>query len=162
MLQESHRRPLVWVYGNHDKLLKLEDEGAIRFVERWQIGCRLLIIHGDGMDRLMPKHRLFKAAFKGLHWVRARLGFKRMHVAQYAKRWGPLYRVLNRHVAGNALGAAARLGFAAVTCGHTHAAMETERDGRRYFNTGSWTEEPLHYLQVDAASIQLQQYNGVS
>ena len=31
-------------------------------------------------------------------------------------------------------------------CGHTHAAMDLERQGYRYFNTGSWTEKPLHFL----------------
>ena len=160
LLQESYHRPLIWVYGNHDKRLKLKDEAQIRFVERWHIERRLLIVHGDGLDQLMPKHGLFKVVFRGVHWLRARLGFERVHVAQYAKQWDRLYRVLNSHVARNALAVATRLDFAAITCGHTHAAMEVEQNGRRYFNTGSWTEEPLHYLQVDAHRIQLYRFNG--
>ena len=72
-----------------------------------------------------------------------------MHVAQYAKKWGALYRVLNDHVAGKAIRLAETHGFAAITCGHTHSAMDLERDGRRYFNTGAWTEEPHYYLRVE-------------
>ena len=158
LARESQERPVIWVYGNHDAGLVLDDPGQIRFAQHWEIGMRLLIVHGSDFDEIMPRHGLFKALFHLLHDLRALLGFRRVHVAEYAKRWEFLYRVLNDHVAHNALRAAASRGFEAVTCGHTHSPMQMERDGRRYYNTGAWTERPLHYLEVDAAGIALRVY----
>ena len=65
-------------------------------------------------------------------------------------------RMLSEHVANNALSSAREQGFGAVVCGHTHAPMDIERQGLRYFNTGSWTESPLHFLEVAPDNIILQ------
>jgi len=160
LVQESYRRPLVWVYGNHDAKFVLEDPGRIQFVDRWECGRRLLVVHGDGLDRLMPRHEVFKWVFRRFHRLRVVLGFRNVHVAEYAKKWAFLYRVLNEHVARNALRAAANLGFVAVACGHTHAPMDLQRNGRRYLNTGAWTEKPLHFLEVNGEEISLRVYEG--
>jgi hypothetical protein len=37
--------------------------------------------------------------------------------------------------------------------------MRVERDGRIYFNTGAWTEEPVHYLAIGPDAIGLLAYN---
>jgi hypothetical protein len=103
----------------------------------------------------MPRHGLFRAVFKILHRCLILAGFPNVHVALYAKKWGFLYRVLNDHVAGKAIREAEARGFAAITCGHTHAAMELKRAGRRYLNTGCWTEEPHYYLRVQGERVDL-------
>ncbi|MFH1570111.1 MAG: hypothetical protein ABIL09_19115 [Gemmatimonadota bacterium] len=149
---------MVWVYGNHDEDLELERTGRIQFAERWELGRHLLVLHGDELDAVMPRHGLFKAAFKLLHKARIALGFPDVHVAHYAKKWGYLYRVLNQHVARKAVRAAAALGFDAVTCGHTHAAMDIQVEGRRYLNTGAWTEQPHHYVRVEGSTVELCTY----
>ena len=148
LVAESYERPVVWVHGNHDESVALDDPGRIQFVRRWAVDDTLLVLHGDQLDGIMPRHGLFRLFFKKLHRLRIRLGFADVHVAHYAKRWSLLYRVLNEHVARRAIDAARREGFGAVTCGHTHAPMEWERDGHRYLNTGAWTEEPNHYVSV--------------
>ena len=158
LVEESSQRSVVWVYGNHDADVALEDPGQIRFVHHWEIGTRLLVVHGDDLDELMPRHELFKNLFKLLHRCLVVLGSKKVHVAAYAKRWSFLYRVLSEHVANNALRAARSRGFVDVACGHTHAPMVVTRDGTRYFNSGAWTEEPLHYLVVDGADVELRVY----
>lgn len=161
LADESRQRPLVWVYGNHDAGFAPADPGRIEFVQRWEVGGQLLVVHGDRLDSVMPRHRLFRALFKVFHRLRIRLGFPDVHVAQYAKRWGLLYRVLNLHVAHRAMDTAAREGFAAITCGHTHAPMDLVRQGQRYLNTGAWTEEPHHYLAVCDGRMDLRVYpNG--
>ena len=66
--------------------------------------------------------------------------------------------VLNEHVARNALRVAQQEGVEAVVCGHTHAAMAIERQGRCYFNTGAWTEKPLHFLEVAPDRMALHIY----
>ena len=158
LIQESFQRPIIWVLGNHDAEVARENSGRIRFVPHWQIGQRLLVVHGSELDELMPRHELFKRVFKLLHRLRLALGFRKVHVAAYAKKWAFLYRVLNDHVANNALCVARSRGFQAVACGHTHAAMEMEHDGMRYFNSGAWTEEPLYYVVIDEGDIDLRTY----
>ncbi|MBI2503710.1 MAG: metallophosphoesterase [Candidatus Latescibacteria bacterium] len=158
LVAESHQRPLVWVYGNHDENFTLEDAGRIRFARHWAIDQRLLIVHGDDLDEVMPRHQFFKRIFKLVHRLRIKLGFPDVHVAQYAKKWGLLYRVLNRHVARKALRVARSQGFAAVTCGHTHAAMDLKEGEVRYLNTGAWTEEPHHFIAVTPEEIRLCAY----
>jgi UDP-2,3-diacylglucosamine pyrophosphatase LpxH len=155
LVAESYRRPLVWVYGNHDEDLVLPDAGQIHFARHWAIGRRLLVVHGDALDEVMPRHQCFKQLFRMLHRLRVRLGFPDVHVAQYAKKWGLLYRVLNQHVAHKALRVARAQGFAAVTCGHTHSAMDLQEEGVRYLNTGAWTETPHHFIAVTPDEIRL-------
>jgi UDP-2,3-diacylglucosamine pyrophosphatase LpxH len=163
LVAESRRRPVIWIHGNHDESFGLDDPGGIQFVRRWEVDGVLLVLHGDQLDGVMPKHGLFKAFFKKFHRLRVRFGFPDVHVADYAKRFGLLYRVLSKHVARRALDAARREGFRAVTCGHTHAPMEWERDGHRYLNTGAWTETPNHYVAVteDGSRVELRVFaNG--
>ena len=159
LVSESHNRSVVWVYGNHDAQFILADKGEIQFADSWTIARRLLVVHGDRFDRLMPKHGLFKWLFRRYHRLLVRLGFRNMHVAEYAKKWALFYQVLNEHVARNALRAAREQGLTAVVCGHTHSPMDIERKGLRYFNTGSWTEKPLHFLEVSPDDIALQRYD---
>ena len=90
-----------------------------------------------------------------IHRLRVKLGFPDVHVAQYAKKWGLLYRVLNQHVARKALRVARSQGFAAVTWGLTHSAMDLREGEVRYLNTGAWTEEPRHFITVTPDEIQL-------
>ena len=162
LVAESYQRPVVWVHGNHDESVALDDPGRIQFVRRWTVDDTLLVLHGDQLDGIMPKHGLFKSVFKKFHRLRIRLGFPDVHVAHYAKRWSFLYRVLNEHVARRAIDAARWEGFCTVTCGHTHAPMELDREGHRYLNTGAWTEEPNHYVSVtEGGQIKLQVFpNG--
>jgi UDP-2,3-diacylglucosamine pyrophosphatase LpxH len=163
LVDESQRRDLVWIHGNHDESVDLTETGRIRFARRWQVEDRLLVVHGDQLDGVMPKHGLFKRVFKKVHRLRIRLGFPDVHVAHYAKRFPLLYRVLSDHVARRAIDAARQEGFAAVTCGHTHDPMERELDGRRYLNTGAWTEEPHHYVAVTDEAVQLKVFaNGTT
>ncbi len=156
--RESQSRLVIWVHGNRDAQFKLAAPGQIRFVDSWRLNERLLVMHGHRLDRLMPRHSAFKWAFRCLHRCRIWLGGRDAHVAEYAKKWPLLYRVLNEHVARNALRVAQQEGVEAVACGHTHAAMAIERQGRRYFNTGAWTEKPLHFLEVAPDRMALHTY----
>ncbi len=158
LVGESQSRPVIWVYGNRDAEFKLADSGQIRFVDSWRLDRRLLVIHGHRLDRLMPRHSAFKWVFRRFHRCRIWLGGRDAHVAEYAKKWPLLYRVLNEHVARNALRVAQQEGVEAVVCGHTHAAMAIERQGRRYFNTGAWTEKPFHFLEVAPDRMALHTY----
>lgn len=146
--EESFRRRVVWVYGNHDEGFRLDDPGRIEFQPSFSIGKRLFAAHGYDFDNVMPRHRVFVALFRILHRTRLALGAEAVHVAQYAKKWKVLYKILIENVLENALEFAQENGYEAVACGHTHFAQDTTMEGIRYFNTGAWTERPVFCLQV--------------
>jgi UDP-2,3-diacylglucosamine pyrophosphatase LpxH len=151
--QQSRIRPVVWVTGNHDDGYALENPGEIRFVRGFDFGKRLYVAHGHDFDNVMPYHRTFIRLFRTLHLLRMTLGCEAVHVAQYAKKWGLLYGVLRRNVLMNAVEFARENGYAAVTCGHTHYPEERAVNGIRYFNTGSWTEQPSYCVRVTDEEI---------
>ncbi len=158
IIAESSRRSVIWIYGNHDADFRTEDVGEIQFLREWNIGHQLLIVHGHKLDNVMPNHPVFKWFFRRFHDLCVMFGLRDMHVAQYAKRWPRLYKVLNNRVARNGIKFAKSKGFSAIVCGHTHFALDDNNSDVRYLNTGSWTELPLYYLSVDSDNIVLHEW----
>ena len=158
--EESFRRTVVWVSGNHDETYRMPEPGRIEFRATYNVGARLFVAHGYDFDNVMPYHRLFVKLFRAMHAVRVFLGAESVHVAHYAKKWPILYRVLLKGVLMNAVEYAKENGYQAVTCGHTHFAEDVVMDGIRYVNTGAWTELPVYYLLADDQDIKLHEYRG--
>ena len=146
--QLSNRNRVVWIRGNHDNGYFPRGLGKIQFKRYHSINDRLLIVHGDDFDEIMPRNQVFIKAFKFMHNVRVKLGAKPVHVAHYAKKWEFLYGVLRRNVMMNAVKCARENGYEAVTCGHTHYPEDRVFNNIRYVNTGAWTESPVFYLGV--------------
>ena len=107
----------------------------------------------------MPRNQAFMKAFLLMHNLRVKLGAKPVHVANYAKKWEILYKVLRRNVMMNAVNCAMENGYEAVACGHTHYPEDTVFNGVRYINTGAWTESPACYLLVTAEQMTLKRTN---
>ena len=146
--QASYRQRVVWVRGNHDNGYLPTEFGEVHFKSFYDIKHRLLIVHGDDFDEIMPRNQTFMKAFKLMHNLRVTLGAKPVHVAHYAKKWEIFYTVLRKNVMMNAVNCAIENGYEAVTCGHTHYPEDTVFNGTRYINTGAWTELPTCYLLV--------------
>ena len=159
---ESYERQIVWVHGNHDAWHILPDPAQITFAEYFSVEDRLLIMHGHTFDDLMPKSRPFMKLFLRWHQLRLWCGAQPRHVADYAKRWPSLYRVLTQHVMRNAVRAAKLEGFSAITCGHTHYPEALSCDGVQYLNTGSWTETPNFYVAMTPHTLELRQAEPLS
>ena len=151
----SHRQRVVWVRGNHDNGYIPRGFDKVEFRRFHTIGHRLLIVHGDDFDDIMPKCKAFIKVFKLMHDLRVKLGAKPVHVAYYAKKWERFYRVLCKNVMINAVNCALENGYEAATCGHTHYPEDTVLNGVRYVNTGAWTESPVFYLLVTPGEIAL-------
>jgi len=161
--EQSFQRRVIWIYGNHDEDFRMAEPGRIEFLRHLELGARLMIVHGDDFDLVMPNNLWFIRLFKFCHRIRLRFGAAPVHVAEVAKRWTPfLYWVLTEQVKKNAVACAVNGGFSAITCGHTHYPEDSVCEGVRYINTGSWTEEPLHYLTVNTNEIRLIAYNDES
>ena len=151
----SHRQRVVWVRGNHDNGYIPRGFEEVEFKRFHTIGHRLLIVHGDDFDDIMPKCQAFIKAFKLMHDVRVKLGAKPVHVAHYAKKWAFFYKVLCKNVMINAVNCALENGYETATCGHTHYPEDTVFNGTRYVNTGAWTESPACYLLVTPDQMAL-------
>lgn len=154
---ESFKREVIWTRGNNDRRLALTDPGNIQLVDDYAIGKRLYIAHGHRFDILMPTARVFLIPIRLLHDAVAKLIGSDRHVAQNAKRFSRLYRVLCNHVAGNAVRYAKEHGYEAVTCGHAHYAEDRDVAGVRYLNTGCWTEPNTALVVVDDEKIDYRQ-----
>lgn len=151
----SCRQRVVWVQGNHDKGFVTKGFGKVNFKSVYSIGNRLLIIHGYDFDEIMPRNQGFLKTFRVMHNLRVKLGARPVHVAEYAKKWKILYKVLRKNVMTNAVNCALENGFQTVVCGHTHYPEDRVYNGIRYINTGAWTEFPAFYLQVNGSAMSL-------
>jgi len=155
--EESYRREVIWIHGNNDRRLKLGDPGEIKFARDYAIGKRLYITHGDRFDWMMPSLRVVLIPVRLVYGILAYFKKSKMHVAEYAKRFSGMYRVLCRHVTWNAVRYARKHGYEAVTCGHTHFVEDRMVKGIRYLNTGCWTECGLvAVVVVDEDGVCLQ------
>ena len=54
---------------------------------------------------------------------------------------------------------ARRKGCHAVCCGHTHLPAALTDGPVHYFNSGSWTEKPCHYLTVRDGGVEVHAYD---
>jgi len=150
----SHEQ-VIWIEGNHDEGYRPEAPGNIQFVNSYAIGKRLFISHGDTFDTVMPRNRWFIKIFRFFHKLRMQLGADPVHVADYAKKFKPLYNFLRKKVMNCAVEQANIQNFEAVACGHVHFAEDTLCEGIRYINLGAWTESPCYCLLVDEEKMKL-------
>ena len=160
--QVSYRQRVVWVRGNHDNGYIPRGFSKVDFRALHHIERRLLIVHGDDFDEIMPRNRVFMKVFRLMHDLRVKLGAKPVHVAGYAKKWKAFYKVLRKNVRMNAVNCALENGYEAVTCGHTHYPEDRILNGIRYINTGAWTESPAYYLLVTDAEMHLKSIDDSS
>jgi len=152
---ESQRRRVIWIVGNHDERFMNTPRGRIEFMPCYSIGKRLVVTHGSEFDGIRRRAFIFYVVFRSFHHLRMALGAPQVHVAFYAKRWPKLYNVLRDHVARRAVRYAKKNGYGTVICGHIHCAEDNACDGIRYINTGTWTEDPAHYVLIDDDRIEL-------
>ncbi len=153
--QASFRQKVVWIRGNHDNGFSPEGFGKVHFKRLHTIDHKLLIMHGDEFDGIMPRNQTFMKVFKLMHDLRIKLGARPVHVANYAKKWKAFYRVLCKNVMMNAVHCAMKNDYAAVICGHTHYPEDRIFNGIRYVNTGAWTESTASYFLVTAGEMTL-------
>ena len=153
---ESRRRRVVWIEGNHDEDGgRLPAQGRFEIVPHLVVDRTIYIAHGDRLETVMRRHRLFRRGFRLLHGLRVRLGAHPVHVAEYAKRWPFLYNVLRRNQRDNAGACAREHGCSAIVTGHVHFAEDTMTQGIRYLNCGCWTESPNFCVRIEGPRIEL-------
>jgi len=156
--RQSYLRKVVWLRGNHDNCSVIRDRGEILFARSHTISKRLMITHGNELDKAKPLIHLFIRPFKYIQFMRIRAGLKPVNVARLAKKVEPFYRLYRWKLMHDAVGFARKNGFEAITCGHAHHPEDRVIQGVRYINTGAWTDYPVFYLLVNEKEITLNRY----
>lgn len=161
-MSEEDERRIIILSGNHDEKIVLPEKGQIEFADFWIIAENAtLITHGASFDNVMPYNRWFLTLFKALHRLRVWLGCDPVHVAEYAKKWKPLYNYLRRTVRKNAVEHCLENGWTTVVCGHLHYPEIYQHSDVCYVNTGSWTESPPRYACLNSTEeCRLIAYHG--
>ena len=162
IIEESNRRNVIWVSGNHDENISIENMGAVHFKSSHNIDNRLAIIHGHDFDNVMPYNEWFINCFKFFHDLRIKVGAPPIHIAEYAKNWSFLYKYLRKNVLMNAIEYCKEKKFQAITCGHVHFAEDVTVDGIRYINSGAWTEQPIFCVKVNSQKITLENVDDIN
>jgi len=157
--QESFRRNIVWIRGNHDDCSLLRDRGRIHFKRIHTVDKRLLITHGNELDKTKARIQQFLRAFKLIQFILVKSSLKPVNVAHLASKFEPFYRLYRRKLMRDAVRFARKNGFEAITCGHAHHPEDRVFQGVRYINTGAWTDYPVFYLLVNEKEISLNRFD---
>jgi UDP-2,3-diacylglucosamine pyrophosphatase LpxH len=164
---------LLFIPGNHDASLAMFAEvlnGQLEvhreWVHRTARGQRLLVIHGDQFDGIIPcapwltrlGDALYYATVAFSHMVnnaRRAVGKPYWPVVERIKLGiGPSIRYIERFEQVAAKHARAQ-GYDGIVCGHIHRANLRDIDGTVYCNTGDWVESCSALIETLDGELQL-------
>ena len=154
---------VIWVEGNHDQGLS-DVMSHLVGVEVYQEyvwhygGRRHLAIHGHQFDRVGFNNVRLSYLGTLLYLQLQRMDFKGKPIARMIDRLNTNWLRMSEKVASGALFHARLKNVDRIFCGHTHAAMERERDGVCYYNSGGWVDSRLTYITIDADGVQIREY----
>jgi UDP-2,3-diacylglucosamine pyrophosphatase LpxH len=172
---------LIYIPGNHDASLSMLAEvlhGQLEVHREWVYrtarGQRLIVIHGDQFDGVVPCAPWLNRLGDALYYVMVALNhgvnnFRRLvgkpywpFVERIKLGIGPSVRYIERFEKV-AAGHARKEGYDGVVCGHIHRANLCEIDGAMYCNTGDWVESCSALIETLDGQLQLLRWpNGLS
>jgi UDP-2,3-diacylglucosamine pyrophosphatase LpxH len=164
---------LIYLPGNHDAslavlagMLRGQFEVHREWVHRTARGERLLVLHGDQFDGIVPCPRWLTrlgdallnttvAVSHGVNNVRRMLGKPYWALAEHLKL---SFSASVRYIAAfEQLAArhAAASGYDGVVCGHIHRANLCRIEGTLYANSGDWVESCSALIETHQGELQL-------
>jgi len=154
---------VVWVEGNHDHGLSqvMSHLVGIRVFDEYQWefdGIRHLAIHGHQFDRFVVNNRFFSNFLTWFHLQLQRFAFGKQQVVGFLERFDTAWLRLSTKVCAGAMAHARLRDARRVFCGHTHEAMQIQKQGVDYFNTGSWTQPNATYVTVDKEGVRIHEF----
>ncbi len=156
---------VVWVEGNHDQGLAtlMSHLVGVRVYQEYSWtydGLRHLAIHGHQFDRFVINQQAINKFGTLLYLYLQKIDSERKRFSRLLDMLNTRWARLSPKVCQGALEYARRKGFDRVFCGHTHVALEAERDGVRYFNSGSWVGAQPTFITVGQEGVQIHRYAG--
>lgn len=154
--EESERRKIIWVRGNHDEHFKLENPASIEFTDKHIVDDDILIRHGHESDSIRTFFWPLIHVMYHLHRLRLWLGLSELSTSSFAKQVAFLYKPYKELFIRNALRYAERTGYKTVILGHIHSTDDRQVNGIRYLNTGSWIEPDISYAKIEDGKVTLE------
>jgi UDP-2,3-diacylglucosamine pyrophosphatase LpxH len=152
---------VVWVRGNHDGPADIISHiVGVDILDEYVYDngqVQLLILHGDQFDTFTTAYPLLTEVACGVfYYIQKYMPHRAARwIRRISKRWqrnSPL-------IESRAIEYAQGRGFRFVTCGHTHLALESEHDGVRYINSGTWTDyPPCPFVVVQGSEVRLEHW----
>ena len=164
---------LVYIPGNHDaslamlaEMLQGQFEVHREWVHRTARGQRLLVMHGDQFDGIVPVPGWLGRLGDALYEVTVVMNNGLNNVRRLFKRpYWPLAERIKLNIAASvryinsfehiAAGHARSEGYDGVVCGHIHRANLRKIDGTLYCNTGDWVESCSAVVERMNGELQL-------
>ena len=154
---------VVWVEGNHDHGLSevMSHLVGIKVYQEYvwdYAGKRYLAIHGHQYDSFLSSNAALSSLGEWIYMHLQKLDSKSKLISRFLDRQNSRWMRLSPRVAAGALAYAKLKGADVVFCGHTHLAMQAERKGIRYYNSGCWSTEDPTYITVDELGVRIHDY----
>jgi UDP-2,3-diacylglucosamine pyrophosphatase LpxH len=164
---------LVYIPGNHDASLAMlapmlqgQFEVHREWVHRTARGERLLVLHGDQFDGVLPGPRWLTHLGDALHGAMVRVSHSVNNVRRaLGKPYWPLAERLKLSIGTSlryieqfeqhAAAHARHLGYDGVVCGHIHRANLCRIAGTLYGNTGDWVESCTALIESERGVLEL-------
>lgn len=164
---------LIYIPGNHDaslamlaQMLQGQFEVHREWVHRTARGERLLVLHGDQFDHLMPCSRWLSRVGDLLHGATVRLSHTVNNLRRLIGRpYWPFAERLKLSVGASlryieqfeqlAARQAAAQGYDGVICGHIHRANLRRIGPVLYCNTGDWVETCSALIESERGELKL-------
>ncbi len=164
---------LIYIPGNHDaslamlaQMLQGQFEVHREWVHRTARGERLLVLHGDQFDDVLPCPRWLTCLGDALHGANVRLSHCINNLRRSLGR--PYWPIAER--VKLSIGASVRYieqferlaahharaqGYDGVICGHIHRANLCHIEGTVYGNTGDWVESCSALIESERGELSL-------
>ncbi|HXW93174.1 MAG TPA: metallophosphoesterase [Terriglobales bacterium] len=156
---------VVWVEGNHDHGLTdvMSHLVGLRVYQEyvWEYGgLRHVAIHGHQFDRLLANRLRLHYVATLLYLQLQKIDGKRKAFTRLIDRLNTRWLRLSSKVASGALFHARLRKADRIFCGHTHVAMQVERDGIHYYNAGGWVDENPAYITIGRQGVEIHAYRN--
>jgi len=154
---------VVWVEGNHDHGLAniMSHLVGVRVYQHytWDYrGQRHMAIHGHQFDGFQVNNLRLSRWGTSLYLQLQKLDFKNKPIARLIDRLNTRWLRMSSKVSAGAIAFAKHHEAQRIFCGHTHQALQAERDGIAYYNSGGWVDYRLTYLTIDETGVQIHDY----
>jgi len=155
---------VVWVEGNHDHGLTdiMSHLVGVRVYQHyeWRCGSRKHIaIHGHQFDGFQVNSVRLSKVGTAVYLKLQKLDFKNKPIARLIDRLNTRWLRMSSKVAEGAVEFARLHEAQRIFCGHTHEAVQVERDGIEYYNAGGWVDSRMTYLTVDEEEVRIHEFN---
>ncbi len=154
---------VVWVEGNHDLGLTnvMSHLVGVRVFQEYAwnyAGLTHLAIHGHQFDGFTVNSVPLSNLGTRFYLLLQKLDGRGKPLARLIDRLNTRWLRMSEKVAAGAIAHARQRGAERIFCGHTHDAMQMDRDGVHYFNSGGWIDSRLTYITIADEGVRIHEY----